>query len=242
VLKEAHETKLTVHPRSTKMYKDLKGYYWWPKMKREIAEFVTKCPVCQQVKVEHQKPVGNLQPLPIPEWKWEDITMNFVMGLPRNKKGNDAILVIMDRLTKSALFLPMKMTNSVDKLARLYISKVIRLHGVLVSIVSDWDPRFTSRLWPSVQQAIGSNMRLSVAFRPQTDGQLERTIQTLEDLLRTCILDFRGHYEVHLPLVEFTYNNSHQTTIGMAPYEVYMGEGVAPQCVGMKWEKKNSWA
>jgi hypothetical protein len=120
-------------------------------MKREIAEFVSNCGICQQVKIEHQKPVGELQSLSIPEWKWEDIFMDFVTGLPRGKKGNDAIWVVVDQLTKSALFLPMKMTDSVDKLAKLHVNEVIRLHGVSVSIISDWDPRFTSRLWPSLQ-------------------------------------------------------------------------------------------
>jgi hypothetical protein len=113
----------------------------------------------------------------------------------------------------------MKMTDSVDKLAKLYVNEVIRLHGVLISIISDRDPRFTSRLWPSLQQAMGTKLNLSTTFHPQTDGQSKRTIQTLEDLLRSCVLEFGGNWEDLLPLVEFTYNNSHQTTIGMAPYE-----------------------
>jgi len=118
-------------------------------MRKEVAGYVAKCSICQQVKVEHQKPAGLLQPLPILELKWEMITMDFVSGLPRGKRGNDAIWVIMDRLTKSALFLPVKMTDPVDKLAKTYVNKVLRLHGVPISIVSDRDPRFTSRLWPS---------------------------------------------------------------------------------------------
>jgi hypothetical protein len=173
VLKEAHESRFTVHPGSTKMYRDLREFYWWPKMKKEIAEYVTGCSVCQQVKIEHKKPAGPLQPLLIPQWKWEDITMDFVSGLKRGRKGNDAIWVIVDRLTKSALFLPMKMTDPVDKLARLYVNEVIRLHGVPVSIVSDRDPRFTSRLWPCIQSALGTRLNLSTSFHPQTDGQSE---------------------------------------------------------------------
>ena len=104
VLQEAHESKFSMHPGSTKMYRDLKHLYWWPNMKREIAEYVSKCGICQQVKVEHQRPAGPLQPLQIPEWKWEMITMDFVSGFPKRRKGNDAIWVIVDRLTKSALF------------------------------------------------------------------------------------------------------------------------------------------
>ena len=150
VLQEAHESRLATHPGSTKMYRDLKDLYWWPNMKKEVAEYVAKFGVCQQVKVEHQKPIGFLQPLLIPVWKWESIMMDFVSGLPRGKKGSDAIWVIMDRLTKSALFLAMKMIDSVEKLEKLYVDEVVRLHNVPVSIVSYRDPKFTSRLWPSV--------------------------------------------------------------------------------------------
>jgi hypothetical protein len=145
-------------------------------MRKEVAGYVAKCSICQQVKVEHRKPAGLLQPLPIPEWKWEMITMDFVSGLPRGKKGNDAIWVIVDRLTKSALFLPVKMTDSVDKLAKIYVNKIVRLHGVPTSIVSDRDPRFTSRLWPSIQRALGTNLSINTTFHSQTDGQSERVI------------------------------------------------------------------
>ena len=117
----------------------------------------------------------------------------------------------------------MRKTDSIDKLTQLYVNEVIRLHGVPVSIVSYRDPRFTSRLWPSIQLALGTRLNLSTSFHPHTDGQIERTIQTLEDLLRACILEFGGNWEDHLPLVEFTYNNSYQATVGMAPYEALYG-------------------
>jgi hypothetical protein len=117
----------------------------------------------------------------------------------------------------------MKMTGLVDKLAKLYVDEVIRLHGVPISIISDRDPRYTLRLWLSLQRAMGTRLNLSTTFHPQTDGQSERTIQTLEDLLRSCVLEFGRNWEDLLPLVEFTYNNSHQTTIGMAPYEALYG-------------------
>jgi hypothetical protein len=196
---------------------------------------VAKCSICQQVKVEHRKPAGLLQQLPIPEWKWEMITMDFVSGLPRRKRGNNAIWVIVDRLTKFALFLPVKMTDSVDKLAKIYVNEVVRLHGVPTLIVSDRDPRFTSRLWPSIQRAFGTNLSISTAFHLQTDGQSERIIQILKDLLRACALEFGGNWEEHLSLVEFTYNNSYQATIGMAPFEALYGKKCrTPLC----WETK----
>ena len=122
------------------------------------------------MKVEHHRPVGKLQPLLIPEWKWEHITIDFVSGLPMGKKGNNAVWVIVDRLMKSALFLPMKIMDSVDKLAKLYVNEVVRLHGVPMSIVTNRDPRFTSRLWLSLQRALGTKLNLSATFHPQTDG------------------------------------------------------------------------
>jgi hypothetical protein len=146
VLRKAHESKFSIHPGSTKMYQNLKHLYWWSNMKREIAKYVSKCRVCQQVKVEHQRPAWPLQLLKIPEWKLEMIIMDFVLGFPKWRKGNDAIWVIIDCLTKFGLFMPIKMINSVDKLAKIYINEVVRLHGIPVSIVSDRDLRFTSRL------------------------------------------------------------------------------------------------
>ncbi|KAI0503771.1 hypothetical protein KFK09_014714 [Dendrobium nobile] len=175
------------------------------------------------IKAEHQKPSGQLQPLPIPEWKWEDIAMDFVVGLPRSRQSRDAIWVIIDRLTKSAHFLPIRQTDSVEKLAKLYVDEIVRLHGIPKSIVSDRDARFTSKLWKKIQEALGTRLTFSTAFHPQTDGQSERTIQTLEDLMRLCVLDFGGNWETHIPLIEFAYNNSYQASIGMAPYEALYG-------------------
>lgn len=144
-MEEAHGAAYVVHPGSTKMYKDLKEHYWWNNMKREIAEFVAKCLTCQKVKAEHQKPSGLLQPLEIPEWKWEHITMDFVNGLPKTSRGFDVIWVIVDILTKSSHFLLIQVTYSLDRLAKLYVDEILRLHEIPIGIVSDRDARFTSR-------------------------------------------------------------------------------------------------
>ena len=192
-------------------------------MKRDIADFVSRCLTCQKVKIEHQKPSGSLQPLPIPEWKWENIAMDFVTGLPRTQSGCDTIWVIVDRLTKSAHFLPTKIDYPLEKLAQLYIQEIVRLHGTPASIVSDRDPRFTSRFWGAFQKAFGTRLSLSTAYHPQTDGQSERTIQTLEDMLRSYVLEEEGDWGRVLPLIEFAYNNSHHSSIGMAPYEALYG-------------------
>ena len=143
---EAHMTVYTVHPGSTKMYQDLKTTFWWSNMKREIANFVAQCLTCQQVKIEHQKPGGPLQPLPIPIWKWDEITMDFVTGLPKTAKGHDAILVIVDRLTKLAHFLPFKVGHPLERLAKLYLDEVVQLHGIPATITTDRDTRFTSHI------------------------------------------------------------------------------------------------
>nr|GEV66022.1 putative reverse transcriptase domain-containing protein [Tanacetum cinerariifolium] len=163
IMHESHKSKYFLHPGSDKMYQDLKKLYWWPNMKADIATFVSKCLTCAKVKAEHQNPSGLLQQPKIPKWKWEKITMDLVSGLPRTPSGYDSIWVIVDRLTK---------------------------HGVPVSIISDKDSLFTSRFWKTLQEALGTKLNMSTAYHPETDGQNERTIQTLEDLLRACVIDF----------------------------------------------------
>ncbi|KAL5743947.1 hypothetical protein ACOSP7_026812 [Xanthoceras sorbifolium] len=123
-MEEAYSSTYVMHPRSTKMYRTLKDYYWWKGMKKDIAEFVSRCLTCQQVKTEYQKPAGLLQPLLIPEWKWERITIDFVVGLPRSQSGYDAIWVVVDKLTKSAHFLPIRNNYSMDELAQLYVDEM----------------------------------------------------------------------------------------------------------------------
>ncbi|KAL0549604.1 hypothetical protein IC582_014090 [Cucumis melo] len=224
LLSEAHSSPFSMHPGSTKMYQDLKRVYWWRNMKREVAEFVSKCLVCQQVKAPRQKPAGLLQPLSIPEWKWENVSMDFITGLPRTLRGFTVIWVVVDRLTKSAHFVPGKSTYTASKWAQLYMSEIVRLHGVPVSIVSDRDARFTSKFWKGLQTAMGTRLDFSTAFHPQTDGQTERLNQVLEDMLRACALEFPGSWDSHLHLMEFAYNNSYQATIGMAPFEALYGK------------------
>ncbi|KAL0533851.1 hypothetical protein IC582_028122 [Cucumis melo] len=224
LLAEAHSSPFSMHPGSTKMYQDLKRVYWWRNMKREVAEFVSKCLVCQQVKAPRQKPAGLLQPLSIPEWKWENVSMDFITGLPRTLRGFTVIWVVVDRLTKSAHFVPGKSTYTASKWAQLYMSEIVRLHGVPVSIVSDKDARFTSKFWKGLQTAMGTRLDFSTAFHPQTDGQTERLNQVLEDMLRACALEFPGSWDSYLHLMEFAYNNSYQATIGMAPFEALYGK------------------
>ncbi|KAL0544935.1 hypothetical protein IC582_020065 [Cucumis melo] len=239
LLAEAHSSPFSMHPGNTKMYQDLKRVYWWRNMKREVAEFVSKCLVCQQVKAPRQKPAGLLQPLSIPEWKWENVSMDFITGLPRTLRGFTVIWVVVDRLTKSAHFVPGKSTYTASKWAQLYMSEIVRLHGVPVSIFSDRDARFTSKFWKGLQTAMGTRLDFSTAFHPQTDGQTERLNQVLEDMLRACALEFPGSWDSHLHLMEFAYNNSYQATIGMAPFEALYGKCCrSPVCWGEVGEQR----
>ncbi|GJX67374.1 putative reverse transcriptase domain-containing protein [Tanacetum coccineum] len=220
---ESHKSKYSIHSGSDKMYQDLKKLYWWPNMKAIIAEYVGKCLTCSRVKAECQKPSGLLVQPEIPMWKWERITMDFITKLPKTSNGHDTIWVIVDRLTKSAHFIPTRATDSMETLTRLYIKEIVSRHGVPISIISDRDSHFTSRFWQSLQNALGTQLDMSTTYHPETDGQSERTIQTLEDMLRACVIDFGKGWDKHLPLIEFSYNNSYHASIKAAPFEALYG-------------------
>nr|GEX56338.1 putative reverse transcriptase domain-containing protein [Tanacetum cinerariifolium] len=210
----------------------------------DIATYVSKCLTCAKVKAEHQRPSGLLVQPKIPEWKWDNITMDFVTKLSKSSQGYDTIWVIVDRLTKSTIFTPMRETDPMDKLARMCLKEVVTRHGIPVSIICDHDPRFASNFWRSLQNTLGTNLDMSTAYHPQTNGQSERTIQTLEDMLRAYAIDFRKgewvevgrdcrdwvscvrreNWDRHLPLVEFSYNNSYHASIKPAPFEALYGQ------------------
>ncbi|KAJ9538070.1 hypothetical protein OSB04_030803 [Centaurea solstitialis] len=232
LLDEAHKSKFSIHPGATKMYRDLRTDYWWPGMKRDVAKYMEKCLTCLRVKAEHQRPHGKLQPLEIPEWKWDHVTMDLVTGLPKTVRRHDAIWVVVDRLTKSAHFIAIKEASS-EELVDIYVREIVARHGVPVTVISDRDVRFTSRFWSRFHDDLGTRLQFSMTFHPHTDGQSERTIRTLEDMLRACVLDFGGSWDSHLPLVEFSYNNSFHASIGMPPYEMLYGRRCrTPICWG----------
>ena len=192
-------------------------------MKRDVTEYVSKCLMCQQVKAEHQVGSGLLNPIPVPQWKWDNISMDFVSGLPLMQRKHDSVWVIVDRFTNSAHFIPVRIDYSMDRLAELYVDEIVRLHGVPLSIVLDRDPRFTSRFWKELQLALGTWLNFNTTFHSQTDGQFERLIQVIEDMLRGCVMEFIGSWDRFIPLIEFSYNNSYQSSIGMTPYEALYG-------------------
>ncbi|GJT52146.1 putative reverse transcriptase domain-containing protein [Tanacetum coccineum] len=223
IIHESYKSKYLIHPGSDKMYQDLKKLYRWPNMKAEISTYVNKCLTCAKVKAECQKPSGLLVQHVIPVWKWENIIMDFVTKLPKTSTGQDTIWVIVDRLMKSAHFLPIKETDSMEKLTRQYLKEVASRHGVPILIISDRDNKITSHFWQSLNKALGTQLDMSTAYHPQTDGQSERTIQTLEDMLRACVIDFGKGWDRHLPLVEFSYNNNYHTSIKATPFEALYG-------------------
>ncbi|GKB82673.1 putative reverse transcriptase domain-containing protein [Tanacetum coccineum] len=193
IMHESHKSKYSIHPGSDKMYQDLKKLYWWPNIKAKIATYVRKC-------------------------------MTLGKGRkPNTKNPPRYCFVLTYRLTKSAHFLPMKETDTMKKLTRQYLKEVVSRQGVPVSIISDRDSKFTSHFWKSLNESLGTQLDMSTAYHPQTDGQSERTIQTLEDMLRACVMDFEKGWDRHLPLIEFSYNNSYHTSIKAAPFEALYG-------------------
>ncbi|GJR65185.1 putative reverse transcriptase domain-containing protein [Tanacetum coccineum] len=204
IMYEYHKSKYSIHPGSDKMYQDMKKLYWWPNMKAGISTYVSKCLTCAKVKAEHQRLLGLLVQPKIPQWKWDNITMDFITKLHKSSQGYDTIWVIIDQLTKSAIFVPMREADPIEKLVRMYLKE------------------------RSLQKALGTSLDMSTAYHPQTDGQSERTIQTLEDVLRACVIDFGNGWVKHLPLVEFSYNNNYHASIKAAPFEALY----APFCGG----------
>ncbi|GJX07125.1 putative reverse transcriptase domain-containing protein, partial [Tanacetum coccineum] len=169
VMHESHKSKYSIHPGSEKMYQDMKKLYWWPNMKADIPTYVSKYLTCAK---------------------------DFITKLPKSSQGFDTIWVIVDRLTKSAHFLPIRENDPLDKLARLYLNRIVARHEIPVSIIYDRDRRFTSNFWRSFQKDLGTDLSMSTTYHPETDGQSKRTIQTLEDMLRACVIDFgKGLYD-----------------------------------------------
>ena len=188
--------------------------------------FVAKFPYCQQVKSEHLKSGGLTESIDVPTWKWDSINMEFIVGFPRTYKKNYYIWVIVDRFTKSAHFIPVKSTNTAEQYARIYISEIVSLHGIPLSIILDRGAQFTSHFWKAFQKGLGTHVKLSTSFHRQTDGQAKCTIKTLEDMFRACVIDFEGCWDDHITLIEFSYNNSYHSSISMAHLELSMVEVV----------------
>jgi hypothetical protein len=223
IMDEAHCSWYSIHSGTNKMYQDLKKNFWWTRKKREIENYVSECDTYRRVKVDHLRPTENLQPLSIPEWKWEDICIEFIVGLSRTSRGYNSIWVIMDLLTKSAHFIPVSTAYRVRQYVELYMSHVVCYHGILKTIISDRVSIFVARFWEQLYECLDTHIIWSLTYHPQTDGQTKRVNQIIEDILRAYVLTDGPKWDKHLPLAKFPYNNSYQESIKMSPFEALYG-------------------
>jgi hypothetical protein len=173
ILDEVHTSRYCIHPGSTKMYHDLRQQFWWTRMKCETTRYVSECDTCQKVKTDYMKPRGLLQPLSIPDWKWDNISTDFIVGLPLTTRKYNSIWMIVDRLTKSAHFIPVNTNYNVQKYAEIYIAHVLCLHIVLKMIVSGRGSQFVACFWEQLHASLGTHLIHSSAYHPQTDDQTE---------------------------------------------------------------------
>jgi hypothetical protein len=216
------------------MYAYMKKLLLWVGMKRDIVHFVTKCLEHQQVKADHHHPTSLLQPHDVLMSKCKVISMDFVVGLPLTSHIYNAIFVIVYKLTKSANFISVRDTYDIIDVARVFISEVIRMHGLPKKIISYRDSQFTSRFWTSLQSTLGTQLNIRTTYHPKTNGHTERVNQVMEDMLRMYVMDNQTHWERYLPLVDFSYNKNFHSSIGMAPYEALYGR---PCIKPLSWER-----
>lgn len=232
-----HNSAVGGHSGSTATYHRLKKLFNWTGLKAAVDDYVRQCQICQQTKHEHSKIPGKLQPLPIPKAPWQDVTLDFVTGLPKSE-GFDTILVVVDRLTKFAHFIPLRHPFSAAQVAKALWDNVIKLHGVPLSIISDRDCIFTSAVWRGIFATVGTKLLYSTAYHPQTDGQTERVNQCMEMYLRSAIQDNPRQWRRWLSTAEFWYNSSHHASLNCSPFKALYGR--EPNLGGMlQWSENN---
>ncbi|MCO5590784.1 hypothetical protein L7F22_044759 [Adiantum nelumboides] len=230
VMYKSHAPPYAGHRGIQSTLRAIETYFYWPTIKRDILDYVSKCVVCQKTKFDRGKQPRLLQPLPILDSPWESISMDFIFGLPKSIHGNTGIWTIVDRFSKQAHFIPVKKTIKAHQMATLFISQIFKYHGLPSSIVSDRDPRMTSNFWKGLFENLGTRLNFSSAYHPQTDGQKEIANLTILDLLKSYVMevDQRYQWEKYLPLVEYAYNNTVHTSTGKAPFEVIEGRSKSP--------------
>ncbi|PNX92555.1 retrotransposon-related protein, partial [Trifolium pratense] len=222
LLKEFHETPMGGHSGFLRTYRRLATNIYWPGMQRRIRDFVRACDICQRQKYAATSPGGLLQPLPIPNAIWEDLSLDFITGLPKSK-GFEAILVVVDRLSKYSHFLLLKHPYTAKSVAELFVKEIVRLHGVPLSIISDRDPLFVSHFWMELFKLQGTQLKMSSAYHPETDGQTEVTNRGLESYLRCFASEQPKTWSHWISWAEFWYNSSYHISIGKTPFEVVYG-------------------
>jgi hypothetical protein len=223
VLKEMHDVPYVGHIGYQKTIIAVRSHFIWLGMKMDVANYIARCMECQKVKVEHRHPAGLLQPLPILEKKWEVITMDFITGLPRMNKKHDSIMVVIDKLTKAAHFVPVKTTHTTTNIAKIFMKEISRLHGIPRTIISDRDTKLTFNFWRGLFKGFGTNLIFKIAYHPQTNGKIERVNRIIDDMLRMYVMDKPSKWEDYLHLVQFSYNNGYQDSLRMIPFEALYG-------------------
>jgi hypothetical protein len=223
VLLVYHDSQLAGHLGFHKTLELIRRRYWWKGMRKEVKAYCQSCDTCQKAKVRRQSPAGKLMPLPIPERNWQYITMDFIVKLPKSNK-LDSILVVVDRRSKQSHFIPTIEAITAESTAKLVFNHVVCKHGLPQSIVSDRGPQFKSKFWKALWKLLGCSINLSTAYHPETDGQSERTNQTLEQYLRCFTSYNQDDWSDLLPMAELAYNNSHHDSIGMSPFFAVTGQ------------------
>jgi hypothetical protein len=222
LVREAHGGGLMGHFGVRKTLDVLHEHFFWPKMKRDVERVCSRCVTCRQAK-SSVLPHGLYTPLPVPSAPWVDISMDFVLGLPRSRKGRDSIFMVVDRFSKMAHFISCHKTDDTTHIADLFFRKIVRLHGVPRSIVSDRDVKFLSYFWKVLWGKLGTKLLFSTTCHPQTNGQTEVVNRTLSTLLRTIIQKNLKNWEDCLPFIEFAYNRSVHSTTDFSPFEIIYG-------------------
>ena len=223
IMYEMHAAPYSGHLGAGNTEKNISAHYWWPSMQKEVIEYVRVCPVCQRNRKPTHKAYGELQSLPVPKDIWTSISMDFITGLPTTARGNNSIMVVVDRMSKMVHLLPTVQTASAPQIAQLYQDRIFALHGIPDDIVSDRDSKFTSAFWKHLQKLLGTNLNLSTAFHPQTDGQTERMNSVLEDMLRHYVSPDQQDWDIFLSLAEFSMNSCHKSSIQCSPFQLVYG-------------------
>lgn len=220
---ELHDSPAAGHRGIAKTLRTVARFFVWPGLARDVADYVRSCPVCQATKADQQRPIGLLQPLPVPQHPWESISLDFIMGLPTTRKGHNAVLVVVDRLSKYLVCIPTTRTITAPQTAELLLQHVIALHGWPKSIVSDRDARFTGGFWQALFRQFGTKLAMSTANHPQTDGQTEVFNKVVKTTLRAIVEPHRRDWDTYLPHVMIAHNSAVSETTGRSPFEVVHG-------------------
>ncbi|GJP69600.1 hypothetical protein CLOP_g592 [Closterium sp. NIES-67] len=223
LIEEYHDVLYAGHFGSNKTLTGIAKHYYWPHMADDVQKFVTSCDTCQRMKSSKQKKAELLQPLPVPEQPWQVVSLDFITGLPPTTSSHDAILVVIDKFSKMGHFIPTHTTARTEETAQLFVRHIISQHGIPTTLISDRDPKFTSKFWKELMSFLGTKLAMSSAYHPQTDGQTERLNQIVEQLLRAACKDDISKWDLHLPVLEFAYNNATHAATGQTPFFLCYG-------------------